>query len=109
MRTSDTGDSPQAGTRNELSGSDCESTGPARRAPGAQHTRGHQTTGDYETPSNSLVTEPSPKTSEMARASSGAIGMTVSLSNRRSSLSGSVLVTTTSLIREFFSRLSLIH
>ena len=52
-------------------------------------------------PSNRLVTEPSLKTSWMARAMSGAIDSTVSLSKRFSGGMGSVLVTMTSLIREF--------
>ena len=52
-------------------------------------------------PSNRLVTEPSLKTSWMARPMSGAIDSTVSLSKRFSAGMGSVLVTMTSLIREF--------
>src|SRR6201996_5530619 len=56
---------------------------------------------DQLSPPNRLVTEPSLNTSLMARATSGAIDSTVSLSNRRSAGIGSVLVTTTSLIREF--------
>jgi hypothetical protein len=52
-------------------------------------------------PSNRLVTDPSLKTSWMARAMSGAIDSTVSLSKRFSGVMGSVLVTMTSLIREF--------
>ena len=52
-------------------------------------------------PSNRLVTDPSLKTSWMARAMSGAIDSTVSLSKRFSGGMGSVLVTITSLIREF--------
>jgi len=54
-------------------------------------------------PSNRLVTDPSLKTSWMARAMSGAIDSTVSLSNRFSGGMGRVLVTMTSPIREFFS------
>ena len=54
-------------------------------------------------PSNMLVTDPSLKTSLMARAMSGAIDSTVSLSKRFSGGMGSVLVTMTSLIREFLS------
>src|SRR5215469_5383738 len=54
-------------------------------------------------PSNRLVTDPSLKTSLIARASSGAIESTVSLSNRFSFVIGIVLQTITSLIREFFS------
>ena len=54
-------------------------------------------------PSNRLVTDPSLKTSWMARAMSGAIDSTVSLSKRFSGGMGSVLVTMTSLIREFLS------
>ena len=55
-------------------------------------------------PSNKLVTDPSLKTSLMARAINGAIDRTVSLSNRLSFEIGRVLVTITSLTREFFSR-----
>src|SRR4051794_7312205 len=58
----------------------------------------------YEAPSKRLVTEPSSKTSLMARARSGAIDRTVSLSNWRSGSIGSVLVTMTSLTRLFLSR-----
>ena len=54
-------------------------------------------------PSNRLVTEPSLKTSWMARPMSGAIDSTVSLSKRFSAGMGRVLVTMTSLIREFLS------
>ena len=59
-----------------------------------------QSTGQVR-PSNRLVTDPSLKTSWMARAMSGAIDSTVSLSKRFSAGMGSVLVTMTSLIREF--------
>src|ERR1700753_3851828 len=52
--------------------------------------------------SNRLVTEPSLNTSLIARASSGAIDSTVSLSNRFSCGTGSVLVMMISLILEFF-------
>src|SRR5690606_33073603 len=55
-------------------------------------------------PPKSVVTEPSSKTSRMARANSGAIDSTVILSSLFSGGSGSVFVTTTSLIRLFFSR-----
>src|SRR5579875_2980115 len=55
-------------------------------------------------PSNRLVTEPSLNTSLIARASSGAIDSTVSLSKRFSCGIGSVLVMMISLILEFFSR-----
>src|ERR1700744_2971993 len=57
--------------------------------------------GRQLSPPNKLVTEPSLNTSLMARAISGAMESTVSLSNRRSGGIGSVLVITTSLIREF--------
>src|SRR3954467_15963679 len=59
---------------------------------------------DQALPSKRLVTEPSSKISRIARAMSGAIDSTVSLSNRLSSSSGSVLVMTTSQMRLFFSR-----
>jgi outer membrane lipoprotein SlyB len=52
----------------------------------------------YASPPNMLVTEPSSKTSWIARANSGAIGSTVNRSNRRSGGSGTVSVTTTSSI-----------
>src|SRR5215471_7220732 len=51
-------------------------------------------------PSNRLVTDPSVNTSWMACASSFAMDRTVSLSNFFSCATGSVLVMTTSLIRE---------
>src|SRR6266536_6305963 len=54
-------------------------------------------------PSKRLVTEPSLNTSVIARAISGAIDKTVSLSIRLSCAIGSVLVTTISSIFEFFS------
>jgi hypothetical protein len=53
---------------------------------------------------NRLVTEPSSKTSRIARAISGAIDSTVILSSSFSPGVGSVLVTMTSLTLEFFSR-----
>ncbi len=50
-------------------------------------TCGHSPGGrDYAAPSNMLVTEPSSKTSWMARASSGAIGRIVSDANRFASI-----------------------
>src|SRR5690606_35752886 len=52
--------------------------------------------GHVAHPSNSEVTEPSSKTSRIARAMSGAIDSTVSFSKRWSSGMGSVSVTTTS-------------
>src|SRR5690606_30579838 len=55
-------------------------------------------------PPNRVVTDPSSKTSRMARASSGAIESTVILSSCFSGGSGRVLVTTTSLIWLFLSR-----
>ena len=55
-------------------------------------------------PSNRLVTEPSSKTSWMARLISGAIDSTVSLSNSCASSIGSVLVTMTSAALQFLSR-----
>src|SRR6476469_11018448 len=54
-------------------------------------------------PSNMEVTEPSSKTSLIAREISGAMERQVSLSNSRSGASGSVLVTTISAAGEFFS------
>src|ERR1700691_1275357 len=53
-------------------------------------------------PSNRLVTEPSLNTSLIARASSGAIDSTVSLSNCFSCGTGSVFVMMISLILEVF-------
>src|SRR3954470_19108503 len=58
----------------------------------------------YEAPPKRLGAEPSSKTSLMARASSGAIDSTVSLSKWRSGSMGSVLVTMTSLTLLFLSR-----
>ena len=55
-------------------------------------------------PPKSVVTEPSSKTSLMARASSGAMESTVILSSIASGRIGRVLVTTTSLILLAFSR-----
>jgi hypothetical protein len=52
-------------------------------------------------PSNIDVTEPSSKTSWMARASSGAIGSTVRRSQRFSSGIGRVSVTTTESMASF--------
>ena len=55
-------------------------------------------------PSNKLVTDPSSKTSLIARPIIGAIESTVSLSKSCSGRIGSVLVTTTSVMRLFFRR-----
>ena len=77
-----------------------------RRWPGGATPRNRRRAGQPANqvwPSNRLVTDPSLKTSWMARAMSGAIDSTVSLSNRFSGGMGSVLVTMTSPIREFFS------
>lgn len=58
----------------------------------------------YASPPNMLVTEPSSKTSWIARASSGAIGRIVSFSHRRDSVSGIVSVMTTSSMDESCKR-----
>ena len=55
-------------------------------------------------PSNMLVTEPSSKTSWIARASSGAIGRIVRVGKRLTSGIGTVSVTTTSSIASLCSR-----
>ena len=69
---------PRRGNRSESSRPDRRTRQPRREAHGSA------------CPSNRLVTEPSSKTSRIARAISGAIDSTVSLSKRRSSGIGSV-------------------
>src|SRR5690606_27580573 len=82
--------------------------GPGRIPPPALGSRGRDASPlapDAQLrPPKRVVTEPSSKTSRIARANSGAIDRTVSLSSCFSGGSGRVLVTTTSLIRLFLSR-----
>src|ERR1700685_4416771 len=75
--------------------------GRGQRSPPAHRVAFGQPAGgtDQLWPSNRLVTDPSLNTSLIARAISGAIESTVSLSNFFSSGTGSVLVMMTSLIR----------